>query len=121
MNTSGPEFDKFVVEPWMDLEPLPLFKIKKIFLDNPYKILLQYIYKFCPSYNLMKKIFIMKTSLNFTSEFWMIIIDIELLLIAIPNFFLIINYVYSKIKNMVNPFIIWLIIGMIKKFYYLIM
>ena len=50
MITSGPEFDKFVVEPWMDLEPLPLFKIKEIFLDHPYKILLKYIYKFCPSY-----------------------------------------------------------------------
>ena len=50
MITIGPEIDKFVVEPWMELEPLPLFKIKEIFLDHPYKILLKYLYKFYPNY-----------------------------------------------------------------------
>ena len=56
MITSGLEFDKFVVEPWMELEALNkfktlhLFKIKKIIIDHPYKILLKHIYKYCPDY-----------------------------------------------------------------------
>ena len=55
MITSGPEFDKFVVEPWMELEPPPLYKIIEIFPDHPYKILLKYLYEFCPSYKSNKK------------------------------------------------------------------
>ena len=62
MITSGPEFDKFVVEPWMDLEPwidiepmfnllpIPPFYKEKLFLNHPYKILVKFIYKFYPNY-----------------------------------------------------------------------
>ena len=45
------ELDKFIVEPWMKLEPFDPKLIKKIQPDHPYKILLWIFYKYNPSYN----------------------------------------------------------------------
>ena len=48
MITSGPEFDKFVVEPGMEIEPFDSKLTKEIFLNHPYKILLYYLEKHFP-------------------------------------------------------------------------
>ena len=45
------ELIKFIVEPWMKLEPFDPKLIKKIQPDHPYKILLWIFYKYNPSYN----------------------------------------------------------------------
>ena len=47
----SPEFDKFVVEPWMKLEPFDPKLIKKITLNHPYKVLLWSLEKYYPSYH----------------------------------------------------------------------
>ena len=47
----SPEQDKFVVEPWMELEPFDPKLIKEISLNHPYKILLRILYKYYPSYS----------------------------------------------------------------------
>ena len=49
MITNGPEFDKFVVEPGMEIEPFDPKLIKEIFLNHPYKILLYYLEKHLPN------------------------------------------------------------------------
>ena len=54
MITSGPELDKFVVEPWMELEPFDPKLTKEIFLNHPYKILLHYLEKHPPNYSRWK-------------------------------------------------------------------
>ena len=51
MITTGPELDKFVVEPWMELEPFDSKLKKKIFLNHPYKILLYLLNKNPPNYS----------------------------------------------------------------------
>ena len=51
MIIASPEFDKFVVEPWMELEPFDPKLIKKITLNHPYKILLWVLDKYYPSYH----------------------------------------------------------------------
>ena len=51
MITDGPEFDKFVVEPGMEIEPFDPKLIKEIFLNHPYKILLHYLEKHPPDYS----------------------------------------------------------------------
>ena len=51
MITRGPEFDKFVVEPWMKIEPFDPKLFKEIGLNHPYKILLSYLYKHPPNYS----------------------------------------------------------------------
>ena len=55
MITSGTEFDKFVVEPWMEIEPFDMKLAKKIFLNHPYKILLYYLEKHPPGYSYWKE------------------------------------------------------------------
>ena len=45
------ELNKFVVEPWMELEPFDPKLIKEIFPNHPYKILLRILYKYYPSYS----------------------------------------------------------------------
>ena len=45
------KLDKFVVEPWMELEPFDPKLIKELNLNHPYKILLRTLYKYFPSYN----------------------------------------------------------------------
>ena len=48
----SPELYKFVVEPWMELEPFDPKLIKELDLNHPYKILLvSSLYKYSPSYN----------------------------------------------------------------------
>ena len=47
----SPELNKFVVEPWMELEPFDTKLIKKIQPDHPYKNLLRDLYKYSPSYS----------------------------------------------------------------------
>ena len=47
----SPELDKFVVEPWMELEPFDTKLIKEIQHNHPYKILLRILYKYSPSYS----------------------------------------------------------------------
>ena len=54
MITSGPEFDKFVVEPGMEIEPFDPKLIKEIFLNHPYKILLFHLNKHPPNYSRWK-------------------------------------------------------------------
>ena len=51
MITNDPEFDKFEVEPGMELEPFNQKQVKEIFLNHPYKILLHYLYKHPPNYS----------------------------------------------------------------------
>ena len=51
MITTGPELDKFVVEPWMEIEPFHPKLIKEIFLNHPYKILLHHLNKHPPNYS----------------------------------------------------------------------
>ena len=51
MITSGPEFDKFVVEPGMEIEPFDMKLIKEIFLNHPFKILLFHLKKHPPNYS----------------------------------------------------------------------
>ena len=48
MITSGPEFDKFVVEPRMEIEPFDMKLVKEIFLNHPFKIILFYLRKHLP-------------------------------------------------------------------------
>ena len=55
MITSGPEFDKFVVKPGMELEPFDPKLKKEIFLNHPYKILLHYLEKYPPNFSRWKK------------------------------------------------------------------
>ena len=50
----SPELDKFIVEPWMELEPFDPKLIKEIFFDHPFKILLKILYKYYPSYSSSK-------------------------------------------------------------------
>ena len=85
MITTGPELDRFVVEPCMEIEPFDPKLIKEIFLNHPYKILLFHLNKH-PSTTADGK---MKTSMIFTSKCWMTIIDMKLVLIAKIIFFLI--------------------------------
>ena len=47
----SPELNKFIVEPWMELEPFDSKLIKKILRNHPSKILLWILYKYNPSYN----------------------------------------------------------------------
>ena len=47
----SPELYKFVVEPWMELEPFDPKLIKELDLNHPYKILLSRLYKYSPSYS----------------------------------------------------------------------
>ena len=47
----SPELDKFIVEPWMELEPFDPKLIKEIIPNHPYKILLRILYKYFPSYS----------------------------------------------------------------------
>ena len=47
----SPELRKFVVEPWMELEPFDTKLIKEIQRNHPYKILLWVFYKYNPSYS----------------------------------------------------------------------
>ena len=54
MITSGPEFDKFLVEPGMEIETFDMKLTKEIFLNHPYKILLHYLEKHPPSYSKWK-------------------------------------------------------------------
>ena len=54
MITTGPELDKFVVEPWMEIEPFDSKLIKEIFLNHPYKILLYHLNKHPPNYSRWK-------------------------------------------------------------------
>ena len=49
------ELDKFVVEPWMELEPFDPKLIKELNLNHPYKIPLRILYKYSPSYNNCKE------------------------------------------------------------------
>ena len=56
MITSGPEFDKFVVEPGMEIEPFDPKLTKEIFLNHPYKILLHYLEKHPPGYSYWKDV-----------------------------------------------------------------
>ena len=51
MILGSPELDKFIVEPWMELEPFDPKLIKKIKPNHPYKILLWILYKYYPSYS----------------------------------------------------------------------
>ena len=48
MILGSPELTKFVIEPWMELEPFDPKLIKEIFPDHPYKYLLNDIYKYAP-------------------------------------------------------------------------
>ena len=48
MITSGPEFDEFVVEPGMEIEPFDMKLSKEIFLNHPFKIILYYLRKHLP-------------------------------------------------------------------------
>ena len=48
MITDGPEFDKFLVEPGMEIEPFDMKLSKEIFLNHPFKILLYYLRKHLP-------------------------------------------------------------------------
>ena len=45
------ELYKFVVEPWMKLEPFDPKLIKELDLNHPYKIILSSLYNYSPSYN----------------------------------------------------------------------
>ena len=47
----SPELYKFVVEPWMKLEPFDPKLIKELDLNHPYKIILSSLYNYSPSYN----------------------------------------------------------------------
>ena len=51
MITDGPEFDKFLVEPGMEIEPFDPKLIKEIFLNHPYKFLLFNLNKNPPEYS----------------------------------------------------------------------
>ena len=48
MITSGPEFDKFLFEPGMEIESFDKELVKEIFLNHPFKILLIYLRKHLP-------------------------------------------------------------------------
>ena len=50
MITDGPEFDQFVVEPGMEIEPFDPKLTKEIFLNNPYKILIFHLNKHPPNF-----------------------------------------------------------------------
>ena len=54
MITSNPEFDKFLVEPGMEIEPFDPKLTKEIFLNHPYKNLLYYLEKHPPNYSRWK-------------------------------------------------------------------
>ena len=54
MITSGPEFDKFVVEPGMEIKPFNPKLTKEIFLNHPYKILLYHLNKHPPEFSRWK-------------------------------------------------------------------
>ena len=51
MIISGPEFDKFVVESGMEIEPFDPKLIKEIFLNHPFKILLYHLNKHPPNFS----------------------------------------------------------------------
>ena len=51
MINSGPELDKFVVEPWMEYEPFDPKLAKEIFFNHPYKILIHYLEKLPPKHD----------------------------------------------------------------------
>ena len=51
MITNGPEFDKFLVEPGMEIEAFDMKLAKEIFLNHPYKILLHHLEKHPPNYS----------------------------------------------------------------------
>ena len=51
MITNGPEFDKFVVEPGMEIEPFDPKLTKEILFNHPYKILIHYLEKHCPGFS----------------------------------------------------------------------
>ena len=51
MIVGSPKLDKFVVEPWMEIEPFDPKLIKEILRNHPYKILLWILYKYYPSYS----------------------------------------------------------------------
>ena len=51
MIISGPEFDKFVVEPGMEIERFDPKLIKEIFLNHPYKFLIYHLNKHPPNYS----------------------------------------------------------------------
>ena len=51
MITSGPEFNKFLVEPGMEIEPFDPKLTKEIFLNHPYKILINELNKDPPNYS----------------------------------------------------------------------
>ena len=93
------ELDKFVVEPWMELEPFDPKLIKELSLNHPYKILLSILSKHFPSYCNCKEMdadpncedYVDVTDLYF--KLLDIILGMELLLIANMNFFLTINCV----------------------------
>ena len=54
MITDGPEFDKFLVEPGMEIEAFDPKLLKEIFLNHPYKILLYRLNKHPPNYSIWK-------------------------------------------------------------------
>ena len=51
MITSGPEFDKFIVEPGMEIERFDPKLTKEIFLNHPYKILIYHLNKHPPNFS----------------------------------------------------------------------
>ena len=51
MITDGPEFDKFLVEPGMEIKPFDMKLSKEIFLNHPFKILMFYLGKHPPDYS----------------------------------------------------------------------
>ena len=55
MITDGPEFDKFVVEPGMEIKPFDPKLTKEIFLNHPYKILIYHLNKHPPHFSRWEK------------------------------------------------------------------
>ena len=55
MITSGPEFDKFLIEPGMEIEPFDPKLIKEIFLNHPYKVLIYHLNKHPPNFSRWEK------------------------------------------------------------------
>ena len=51
MITCGPEFDKFLVEPGMEIKPFDQKQVKEILFNHPYKILIYYLEKHRPGYS----------------------------------------------------------------------
>ena len=125
MITDGPEFDKFLVEPGMEIEPFDMKLSKEIFLNHPFKILLYYLRKHLPYDSYFSEVDISDLYFRLLDDYnrYGIAFEREDNLFPDNNLYVIEND-NSKNQNMNYILIVnisyFLIITMIKKLYYLI-